>query len=562
MPYFTIFKTYLLCPYDLPVKERDKLDEFLTILELSNIGPLIEKVTFVKQNRGGRPSYNPYRLFATILYGFSKHSGSLRKIQESMSFDLRFLYLMDGEIPSHVTIGEFLNNVVVPLQKELFTMITQAIIKHYQIDINDTFVDGTKLEANANKYKFVWKPNTFLNKLNLKIRTLLSVYFPLAPAKNGFTPKEIAQYLSLLHHEIEIKNLSLTTGKGQKTLPLVRDYHCLNTYLLRLLDYQEKIQICGPDRNSYFKTDHDATAMTLKVDYYSGLASTMRAAYNLQIIVAKGFVLHYFVSQDRNDFAPFIPLLTQFIHYYGHPPTNLCADAGYGSTANYAFLATHNITNFIKDQGWQTFREARTIPLYTINDDLFLTCLNSKTVPPLTSFNNSHPKSQFHRFYHIPNCVYCRYKNICFSTVKNQKAKFRTFHINPFLEQYKTQARHNLLSPKGIEMRINRSSQVEGVYGIIKQNMDYTRLRRRGLPAVGTEIMLVCLGYNIRKLFTLINGTAKMDYWVAPSNLQPEQYPVFNLSKLTKMKKQSKGLNHQTRSGYKYTTKKRAIKNL
>ncbi|MDY5649785.1 MAG: transposase [Candidatus Enterosoma sp.] len=94
------------------MKEKEKMETFLKILELSGVGKIIEKAT-KKDYAGGRRSYNPYRLFSTIIYAFSKHSGSVRKIEESINYDLRFIYLMEQERPSYVTISSFLNNVVV-----------------------------------------------------------------------------------------------------------------------------------------------------------------------------------------------------------------------------------------------------------------------------------------------------------------------------------------------------------------------------------------------------------------------------------------------------------------
>jgi len=102
---------------------------------------------------------------------------------------------------------------------------------------------------------------------------------------------------------------------------------------------------------------------------------------------------------------------------------------------------------------------------------------------------------------------------------------------------------------KGIEMQINRSSQVEGSFGIIKQNMEYDRIRRRGLDKVTAEISLVCLGLVARKLFTLIEGNAKMDYWCAPDGLISETPKPYSLKKL--MKIASKGANENLRSSYK-----------
>lgn len=557
MPYFTIFKTYLVAPFELPLKDQKNLERFLMILEASKAGDIIQRALEKSKIKAGRPSYNPYRLFAAIIYGFAKHSGSLRKIEESMRYDLRFLFLMEGQIPSYVTIGDFLNNVVVTYQKELFSTMIQTIISTFKLSTDDVFLDGTKMEANANKYKFVWRPTTAHKNLNEKIRSLLVHYFDIASSKTSFLAKEIAEYLSLLANQIYQQNLSFETGSGIRSPQIVKDYKLLSTFMIKSLEYEERYEIMGPNRNSYYKTDHAATAMNLKADYYAGLGSTMHPAYNLQILVSKGFILHYYVSQDRTDLYPFTPCLDEFHHYFGFYPFNLCADAGYGSATNYLYMHDHHIHNFVKSPSWQNERDGKTIPLYTFDSFGNLHCLNGKMAPPLSSWEHSKPKSKYHAFYHIPDCSYCRFKSICQAPIKHKKTNNRTFQVNATLEQFKLEAHANLLSVKGIEMRVNRSSQVEGVYGIIKQNMDYSRLRRRGLPEASAELMLVCLGYNIRKLFTLIEGTAKLDYWQAPPNLQPEVFTIPSIKKMAKKRKRSLGKNETLRRSYKPAKRKR-----
>ena len=135
--------------------------------------------------------------------------------------------------------------------------------------------------------------------------------------------------------------------------------------------------------------------------------------------------------------------------------------------------------------------------------------------------------------------------------------KYRIFDVSCDYFKIRKQVTDNLLSPKGIEMRINRSSQVEGAFGVIKQDMDYERARRRGLENVALELMLTCLGYNIRKLFLLIEGKAKTDYWKAPDDLKPETIPPINYEKI--LKKRKKGKNESLRDTHKY--KKRADRN-
>ena len=147
-------------------------------------------------------------------------------------------------------------------------------------------------------------------------------------------------------------------------------------------------------------------------------------------------------------------------------------------------------------------------------------------------------------------------KKFCQAKLKEIN-NYRIFEANYDYFKLRKQVTESLLSPKGIDMRVNRSSQVEGAFGVIKQDMDYERARRRGLENVSLEFMLTCLGYNIRKLFLLIEGKAKLDYWKAPEDLKAETIPPVNYEKI--LKKRKKGENESLRNTYKH--KKRAVRN-
>ena len=558
MSYFTNFQDRLFATAELSKGEKEKIDVYLQLLEDSGVGEIIFHETQKNKSLGGRNSYNPYRLFATIIYAFSKHSGSLRKIEESLKFDLRFMYINNQEIPSYVTISKFLNNVVVKHFEIIFSKITLTIVNKYQIPIDDCFIDGTKIEANANKYKFVYKPTTFKINLYEKIKNLLIQYFQLSENKKTFVSKEVANYVSQLLEKIRKQNIDINNiqvGRGHRNPKIVSDYFLLSSYLIKLLDYEEKDEICGPNRNSYYKTDHDATAMCLKEDYYSGLGSSTHAAYNLQIIVSKGIILCFYVSQDRNDQYTLIPTLQKFYELYNFYPIRLCADAGYGSLKNYQFVTEKNIENYIKFGNWSRVISGDTYDLYHFNESVELICLNNKIAIKTRVYENriAHKGTYL---YVIESCSYCRYKKYCQGNLKEIRT-YRIFDTNCDYFKMKNQVTENLLSPKGIEMRVNRSSQAEGAFGVIKQDMDYERARRRGLENVSLEFMLTCLGYNIRKLFLLIEGKAKMDYWKAPDDLKSETIPPINYEKI--LKKRKKGENESLRKSYKH--KKRAVRN-
>ena len=558
MPYFNIFQEYLFLSSDIPIEEKKKLDEYLNTLEESGVGKIVEKCLERDYSKGGRPLKEPYRLFASIIYAFSKHKGSLRRIEESLTFDLRFIYLMNQVTTSYVSISKLLNSVTVKNHHIILSKIVQTIIKKYEINIDDCFLDGTKIEANANKYKFVYKPTKHKESLILKIKELLTIYFPISENKFSFTSKEIGSYLNQIIEIAEKQNIDLKnikSGKGYKVPLIFKDYKTLSGYLLKMLDYEEKERICGDNRNSFYKTDKDATMMCLKEDYYSGLGSNMHAAYNIQIIVSKGLILDYFISQDRNDYNTMIPFLDSFYSSYGFYPKRLYADSGYGSLENYRYLDSNGIENYVKFGDWEKVKNGEHAILYHFDDDGNLVCLNGKIARKEKEYNGRHShKKGF--LYIIDNCKRCKYKSYCQKTLK-RKTNERIFEANEKLFHYKNIALNNLLSTKGIEMRVNRSAQVEGVYGVIKEDMDFDRFRRRGLDGVDKEFLFVCLGYNIKKLFSLIEGKGKIDYWKAPEDLKEEKIPEINLEKLGKHRE--KGKNETLRNQYK---RKRLSRNI
>ena len=368
MTNFTTRNTFLIPSFDLDIKEREKIDRFLYILEKSNVAELFSNNCYT--SKGGRPAYSDYDLFATVLYGFAFNNPTLRNLEDACKYDLRYIYMMQQNRPGHSIFGNFINEVIVPNNDLIFHNVTNAILQECNIQIEDVFIDGSKYEADANKYKFVWKPTKFHEKLSNKIRTLLSEVnlSDNVPHIGIIDSKLIAQ---------KVSHLSLILD-GDNYLKDKYDELC--QYLIKALEYEEKERICGPDRNSYYKTDHDATAMTLKSDYYSGLGSNMHAAYNSQLLVAKGIICTYYISQSRSDMNDFIPILKRFNEYYGYYPIRVCADAGYGCLDNYRFLNDNNIENYVKHNSFQGNVSGSNPDRYYLNEDGTLTCVYTQHI--------------------------------------------------------------------------------------------------------------------------------------------------------------------------------------
>lgn len=203
---FTMRKTFLIPSFDLDAKEREKLDRFLRVLERSKIEELFPVKEDFVSDKGGRPHYSYYDMLATILYGFAFGSPTLRELETSCKYDFRYFYLMQQERPSHVRFGEFINDFILPNRKEIFKRFVTTIVEELNISTDDCFIDGSKFEADANKYKFVWKPTAYHNSLSDKIKNLLEeVGLSRGVPKKGIIPsKMIAEKISAMSSNSDI----------------------------------------------------------------------------------------------------------------------------------------------------------------------------------------------------------------------------------------------------------------------------------------------------------------------------------------------------------------------
>lgn len=527
MPYFTIEKQYLFIPFELKVKQKESLNRFLSMLEKSGIGDLIQKYVKNDTELGGRPNCNYYRLFASILYGFAFDRLTLRELEDAFQYDLRYIYLMDSIQVDFTTICKFINKVIVPSEEKIFSLI----MKQLAIDVglilseSDAFIDGTKYEANANKYKFLWKPTKRHRKLSIKINDVIEKYRLLPNPKR----EEFITTGTIVNALINLKY------KRNELPP--KEYRDLEKFLtatsIKINDYEEMYKIIGDNRKSFYKTDKDATAMVLKEDYYSKSSYEFHAAYNVQQLVIRGFIFAYYVSQSRTDIDDFIPINEQFYRLYQCFPLNECADAGYGSLNNYSYLDKHHIGNYVKHQSWEGNKSASNPDCYRLLNNDRIVCLNG-LIGEEVALETRHHRKKDSVFYKVDGCLHCDWMPFCKRYMRRWDEDFKIFEVVKKLERYKYQSQDNLCSPKGIELRVNRSIQVEGDFGIIKQNYGYTRIRRRGIDKVSTEIMLTALGLNIAKLIRFYETGKLNKYWNAPNDLEIEQFKKPSWKRLVK----------------------------
>ena len=490
----------------------DFLDVCDPVLAFDRIMEEIEARKYLKERpygRMGRPGYDRVKMLKTVLFGFMDMGYiSVRKLADRCRVDLRYMYLMDWETPSHVAFANFIREELRENIEKIFHGINRWIFQKEHVDLNHLYIDGTKLEANANKYTWVWKKGTEKSRYKLfeKITALLEeMNESLAPLGVCMKPNiEYAPgYLELLLEQyLEITHITFVSGRGHHKSREQRYCERLKAYAEKLKEYAQKLRICGPERNSYSKTDRDATFMRMKRDYMGN--DQLLPAYNIQIGVADGYIAVLDVLQYRSDMDCIIPLLQRFYDLYGFYPEYPVADAGYGSYNNYLFCRSHGMGLYMKFPMYEKetknqkyasdpFRAVN----FQTNEQGELICPSGRRM--LFAYRRPVKGNHYGRqeeVYVCENCSDCPYASQCKKTDQN-----RTIRLNQELTDIHREVLQNLNSIHGALLRRNRSIQAEGTFGILKQDRDYRRTRRRSLDFVRTELFLVSIGHNLYKYY-------------------------------------------------------------
>ena len=458
----------------------------------------------------GRVRYNPVDMLKTILFGFmDKGYTSLRTLEDNCKVNLRYMYLMNYRTPSYRTFAYFINDVLAGCAEKIFNDINAKIFAEEHVDLHHIYIDGTKMEANANKYSWVWKKATEKSRYRLfKKITFIFDEINKELVTNGlqlatnteYAPEYLAEVLEQLAQYWNIRKEDFVHGRGHHKPAHQRYYEIVELYQHKLQDYVKKIQTCGPERHSYSKTDPSATFMRYKKDYMGN--DQLLPCYNTQIAVADGYIAAVDVNQYRSDMDCFIPLMEKFHKTYGYYPKYPVADAGYGSFNNYLFCQEHGMEKYMKFPMFQKETEDqkyRDNPFRAVNFKVdetgTLRCPNGKAFHLL--YRQPVKGNRYGRQEEVYGCEDCRgcpYAEQCKKTDRN-----RTIRLNQELTAIHQEVVENLESIHGALLRMNRTIQAEGTFGIMKNDRSYDRIVRRGLKSVQLEIILVSIGHNLYK---------------------------------------------------------------
>ncbi|MGN1443042.1 MAG: transposase [Acutalibacteraceae bacterium] len=496
-------------PADL-VKKIEITDPIYTFNEVMEQVDLTKYYRASKSNLG-RPKYNCEKMLKAALFAFMENGyASLRNIEKLCKTDIRYIWLLDGEkAPTYVTVSNHLREYIGQNIETLFSDINKYLFEREGVDLSRLYIDGTKIEANANKYTWVWKKSCLKSrdKVYAKLTELINEINDGILSCFAVRIETRAEYAIEYLEEIIMRFSSLTgvsenclRGRGHHKTAEQRQYDKLTEYLKRLKKYAEHIEICGNDRNSYSKTDHDATFMRVKRDYMGN--DQLLPAYNMQIGVCDEYIAVVDAQQYASDMDCFVPLMNKFKKAYGRFPTYPVADAGYGSYNNYLFCEANGMEKYMKFTMFE--KEAKDIKYrdnpyravnFNRNEDGLLLCPEGRKFEYL--YDRHIKGNKYGRTEEIYKCESCEG---CLRRAECTKGEGdRTIRMNRELTAIHNEVLHNLKSELGITLRTNRSIQAEGTFGSIKWNRSYKRAQRRGIESVISEFYLISIGFNLYK---------------------------------------------------------------
>ena len=487
------------------IAENDPVFTFNEVLEGVNLNK------YLKTSYYGRPGYNSMTLLKIILFSFMINVKTTRKIADLCAHDIRLMWLGNNIKPSHNVIAHFIKHILTQNIDDILVELNHYFITANNIETDMLYLDGTKIEANANKYTFVWKKAVlkYQTRLYEKISAVIAGLLPVLSQynietnieiKNKYSALDIGAIAELLAQVIAKQGIQLVYGKGKHKLNIQKYYDLFRKYYEKAVEYEEKLEICGEYRNSYAKTDHDATFMRMKEDHMRN--GQLKASYNIQIGVSAEYIMNVSVSQDRTDYQTFPVFLNDYRHKYDFMPAYVVADAGYGGYDNYLFCKENKIKLFQKyvmytKEKEKSFRKKEfNSRNFNYHDNGVITCNEGKKfVYELSSINERGNYPKIIDYYQCYDCHECPKQRLC----TKAKDGYRKLQVCAKQRALEKEAKQNLDSQLGIELRVQRSIQVEGAFGVIKQDLNYRRLYRKGLENVKTEVTLVCIGYNLMK---------------------------------------------------------------
>ena len=460
---------------------------------------------YSRYSESGASSYHPRMLLKVLVYGYLENCFSSRKLEKATRENIIFMWLSGMHHPDHHTINRFRSERLKDVIGDIFAQVVLLLHEQGLLDIKEVYTDGTKIEANANRYTFVWGKaiKNSRERISRQLRELWEYAGSVAaeeldsqePDFVNPSPEKVAQTVDKINQAL----------KGKPVDKKVRQKlnYAKKNWPAKLEEYTQKEEILG-ERNSYSKTDPDATFMRMKEDHMKN--GQLKPAYNLQLSTHGQFVVNYSLHPNPTDTLTLKPHLQLYHGRYGFYPSNCTADAGYGSEENYCFLEENHIEAFVKYNHFhrELQQESKVKKVHGLLDNLHYDPAKDRYICPMgqpmersgesTRKTSTGFLQQYHH-YRAVNCAGCPLAGACKPGYGNKVLK-----VNKRLSELKAKAKEKLTSELGIQKRKQRATDVEPVFGHLKHNKGRARFMLRGKEKVAIETGLLAIAHNLNKM--------------------------------------------------------------
>ena len=454
---------------------------------------------------GGASSFAPRMLLKVILYAYLQNIHSGRKMEAMLKRDVNFMWLSGMQRPDFNTINLFRKNRLADVMDDIFTQVVKMLVDAKFVSLEVQYIDGTKIEANANKYTFVWKKATKTNqdKLDHKVKSILREAERVLnmelkdESDNVMTAEEMQKRTDEILARMDEKGIC--DKKLRKEVTKVKEES-----VPKMKEYEEKLEIAG-ERGSYSKTDKDATFMRMKEDAMNN--GQTKPGYNVQIATENQFITNYGLYSSPTDQGTLIPFLNSFEDRYGVRSSTVCADSGYGSEMNYEHMVSKQITPFVKynmfhaEMKRKRRKNAFLIEnmFYNKESDFYVCPMGQhlefvKQIKEKSDLGYESTKS----VYRAKDCSRCPLRSMCYKGKHNA----RTIEVNHRNNELRAMARELLTSDEGLMHRSRRPIEPEAVFGQIKYDNHFKRFSYRGKRLVNAEFAAIAVAHNIRKMIS------------------------------------------------------------
>lgn len=462
------------------------------------------KPLYKEYKGGGTSSYHPAMLLKVVVYSYLINIYSSRKMETAVKENIHLMWLSGMNRPDHNTLNRFRSDRLKNVLKDIFVEVVQLLAEQGLISLKEVFVDGTKLEASANKYTFVWGKSIKANKekISKQLDELWQYAQKIAAEEMNMPEPPPFEKIDSVKVKQTIEKISTVLKDKEVSKKVKQKLNYAKNKWPAVLDKYEVQEKILDGRNSYSKTDTDATFMKMKEDHMKN--GQLKPGYNLQVSSNNQFIVDYSIHQTTADTTTFeVHLNEQALHYNQYPQV-VVADAGYGSEENYQFLETQKIEGYVKynlfdkRQSAKYLKKHPFIPenlYYNKEKDIYYCPMGQEMKNiGITIKKTATGFEQTITRYQATNCEGCPLRGVCHKAKVN-----RIIEVNHNLIRFKKQADENLTSDLGLYYRKRRPVDVEPVFANIKNNHSFRRFMLRGKEKVTIETGLLAIAHNLRK---------------------------------------------------------------